>query len=114
MWREESTIRKYQSRILVYSIQAGVSSVPEIQTYAGQDFGIDGEGLTFRAGQSLLLGFNHRNQALNGLRQIPKTWDHPNLVAAVQRGVFMARKWEHNLPRDVGEAVSKNANMFQT
>ena len=92
-------------------MQPSVSSIPEIQSYSGQDFGVDGDGLTFRMGQILLLGFNHRNQALKRLRSNPSTRNHPNVVAALERGLQMCRKWTI-LSRDVADHVAGHANQY--
>ena len=97
--------------ILANGLQFGVSSIPEVQEYAGQDFGSEfASKVFFKLEQILLLGFNHRT--LKRLWENPETRDHPNVQRALETGMLMVRKWKKTLPRDAAEALAKHGNNF--
>ena len=107
---QESTVVEYQERFVRGGYNAQAASGAEIQYFRGQDFGPLGEGRSFRQGQSLLLGFGHRNSGLFRARQDPKTRDLPTVVGAVEKGIVKPRVWKSTAPQDVCEKVAEQGN----
>ena len=83
------------------SLNYGSCSLPEIQRYRGQNLGPRAIGMTFREGQIMLLGFNHRSEALRRLINDPPKCNAQTVLLALERGLRMAREWGDDLPEGI-------------
>ena len=105
-------MKEYESTIEKDSLDLTAASLPEIQEYEGQSFGPDVDTSGFHMHDALLLGFNHRNCALRNLWLKLEKRQLQTVSSAVEKGIYICRKWKKSLPRDAGDLIANRANKF--